>query len=195
MIPKIVFRYSGIYDKFLRTRKKKQKDYPSRRKILNYIKKVEKIWRKDERKILREISKITRLEWKEKFIPCYIITEGDFSLSYPMTIVMYKKPDFFIDVLVHELIHRIGVPEENSQRFKKSWEYINRKYKNETFKTKIHIRIHAIHNHIYLKFYNEERLKRDIKWASKHRDYRRAWEIVQKEDYQNIIKELNKRIK
>ena len=200
MTPKIIFRYSNVYYEFLKTglTKRKKFKYPSERtkkKVLNYIRKIEKTWKKDEKKVLKEISKITGLKWKEKYIYCYIVSEGNFALSDPMTLPIYKKPAAFIDLLVHELVHRIFVPEENFQKSKKAWKYIYRKYKNETERTKIHIVIHAIHNHIYLKLYNEKRLKRDIQWAAPHRDYRRAWEIVQKEGYQKIIEEFRKRIK
>ena len=196
MIPEVIFRYSNIYNIFLKTLKReKKREYPSKRKILNYIEKAERIWRKDERKILKEISRITKLEWREKYIHCYIVSEGDFSLSDPMTLLMYKKLNFLVDVLVHELIHRIFVTKKSFKKSEKAWKYIHNKYKKETWKTRIHILVHAVHNHIYLKFYSEERLKRDIKWASKHRDYKRAWDIVQKEGYHNIINEFRKRIK
>lgn len=200
MIPKIIFRYSWIYNNFLRTmRREKKKDYPSRKEILSYIKKAEKTWERDEKKVFKEISKIAGLEWKEKFIYCYMVTEGEFSLSDPMTLVVYKKGSFrdldvFVDYLVHESIHRIFSARDNFLSCKKAWDYINRKYKKETRKTRIHIMVHAVHEHIYLKFYSKKRLERDIKWAKKHEDYRRAWEIVQGEGYDNIIKEFQKRI-
>ena len=74
------------------------------------------------------------------------------------------------------------------------WDYFFRKYKNETLNTKIHIQVHAIHSHIYLKFFNKKRLERDVKLISHLKDYKRAWEIVQKEGYENIIKEFAKRV-
>ena len=194
MTPKVIFRYSWIYNEFFKSLEKKKK-YPSAKKILNYIKKLEKLWRKDEKKVLKEISKITGLEWKEKQIICYVVGRGKLSFSDPITLLMYRKLDFSIDVLVHELIHRIFAVRENFLRSKKAWRYFHNKYKKETKNTRAHIVIYAIHNHIYLKLFNEERLKRDIKWISKHRDYKRAWDIVQKEGYQNIINEFKKRIK
>ena len=200
-VPRIIFKYSRIYDEFLRLmRKDEDKNYPSRKEILNYIKEVIEIWSKDESRIFKEVSKVIGLEWKEKFIYCYIVTEGKFSLSDPMTLVVYRKGSFrdldvFVDYLVHESIHRIFSARDNFLSCKEAWDYINRKYKKETRKTRIHIMVHAVHEHIYLKFYSKKRLERDIKWAKKHKDYRRAWEIVQGEGYDNIIKEFKKRIK
>lgn len=199
MLPKINFRYSSVYDGFLKANVlgKRKFKYPTsrtKRKILNYIKKVEKLWRKDEKKILREISKITKLPWRERVIYCYIIEKGNFGLHDPLTQPIHKKLDVSLDFLVHELIHRIFASGENLKKSNKAWNYIYRKYKNESKNTKIHIVIHAIHSHIYLKFFNTKRLKRDIKWAVPHGDYRRAWQIVQKGGYRKIINEFTKRI-
>lgn len=209
-IPKIIFRYSPIYNKFWRKIAKdreKPKKSLSKRKILNYIKSVERLWRKDEKKILKEISKITKLKWQEEQIYCYIIERG-VSISEPITILMFKDLSFFVDVLTHELIHRIFATKGNYKKSKKAWDYIHRKYKNETKRTRTHIVIQAIHAHIYLKFYDEGRLKRDIQWhilKSKKissrkdhllspKDYIRAWKIIQKAGYQKIINEFRKRI-
>lgn len=195
--PKVIFRYSWIYDQIWKEwwvlRKKKMKNYPSTKKVLNYIKKVEKLWRKDERKILQELSKITKLKWKSKSVDCYIVGRSR-SFSYPLTMSIYeKKPDYFIDVLIHELIHNIFI--QNEKKIEKSWKYFYKKYKKESITTKHHIYLHAIHQYIYLKFYGKKRLERDIEWAQTKRDYRRAWDIVQKEGYQNIINEFVKRVK
>lgn len=204
--PKIVFRYSKVYDGILEMMLTGKKfKYPSKeteRKIFDYIRDLEKLWRKDEKKVFKEISKITKLFWKEEIIYCYVIRKGNFSLSDPLTLVVYNRKGFLIekdsliDILVHELIHRIFfTSRENFQKSKKAWDCIYRKYKKETEKTKNHIIIHAIHKHLYLKLFNEKRLKRDIQWASSYKDYKRAWQIVEKEGYQNIIKEFQKRIK
>jgi hypothetical protein len=77
---------------------------------------------------------------------------------------------------------------------RKAWKYIERKYKNESFKTRIHIPLHAIHTHIYLKFFGEERLRRDVEAISFLPDYKRSWEIVQKEGYKKIIQEFVKQV-
>lgn len=196
-VPKIIFRYSWIYDEIWKEGKKKYRkkiqEYPSPKQILNYIEKVEKLWRSDEKKILSELSKITRLKWKSDYIYCYIVGRCR-PFSDPLTIPVYKKLDYFIDVLIHELIHQLFIQDGNLEKAKKAWNYIDRKYKKESRKTKNHILLHAIHSHIYLKFFNEKRLKRDIGTISFLPDYKKSWEIVQKEGYENIIQEFVKRI-
>jgi len=192
--PKIVFKYSWIYDQIWKeVLLDKKKKYPLPRKILNYIKKVEKIWRKEEKKVLTELTRITYLKWKVKSISCYIVGRCK-PFSEPLTMPIYEKyPDYFIDVLTHELIHQLFI--QNEKELEKSWHYIWRKYKRETNKTKIHIPLYAIHSYIYYKFFNEKRLKRDIKLISFLPDYKKSWQIVQKESYKDIINEFVKRVK
>lgn len=192
--PKIIFKYSWIYDQtwkdgWLMKRKKK---WPSSKKISNYIKKIEKLWRKEEKNVLRELSKVAHLKWKSKSIDCYIVGKCR-PFSCPLTMPVYEKyPDYFIDVLIHELIHNLFI--QNPKETKKAWQYFERKYKKESQITKYHIVLHAIHSHIYLKLYNEKRLKRDIKLTHRFSDYKKSWQIVQKEGYGNIIDRFVERI-
>jgi len=202
MIPKIEFRYSHIYDERYRNSpktkkilKKRKATYHSYRTILNYIKKIEPIWKKHEKKVLSELSKVSGLKWREDKIIVYVIGHG-IPFSDPLTMPVYKKDDeYFTDTLVHELIHQLFVQGDNLEKTKKSWDYVFRKYKKEDFKTKVHIPLHAIHSHIYLKFFTKKRMEKDIKNISFLPSYRKSWEIVQKEGYKNIINEFKKRIK
>ena len=197
IITKIIFRYSRIYDEIWREvmkNKKKDKDYPSQRKILNYIKKVEQLWRKDERKIFTELSKITGLKWKEEKMVCYVIGRSR-PFSDPLTMPIYKRTlDRFIHILIHEFIHNLFV--QNFKESKKAFTYFRKKYEKENWSTVLHIIVHAIHSHIFLKFHNEKQLKREIEIASGFPNpaYKKSWQIVQKEGYKNIIQEFRKRI-
>ena len=82
----------------------------------------------------------------------------------------------------------------NIEKSKKAWDYINRKYRKEPLTTRIHIPLHAIHSHIYLKFFDKKRLIRDIKLISFLPEYKKSWEIVQREGYEKIIEEFKRRI-
>jgi len=89
------------------------------RKVLNYIKKVEKLWRKEEKKVLQELIRITYLKWRAKSITCYIVGRCK-PFSDPLTMPVYEKcPDYFIDVLIHELIHNLFIQLGNYQKAKK----------------------------------------------------------------------------
>ncbi len=61
MTPKVNFHYSGVYDRNCREWMKihprwARKEYSSEKEVLSYFKKVEKIWRKNENRILKELS-------------------------------------------------------------------------------------------------------------------------------------------
>ena len=202
MIPEIEFRYSNIYDDSYRNYlwvqkrlKKEKRKYPSHREILNYIKKIEEVWDKIEKNVLKELSNISGLKWKEKKIICYVVGYAN-PFSDPLTIPIYIKDyDYFIDILIHELIHQIFTQEGNLDKSKKSWNYLFKKYKKETWNTKIHIPLHAIHSQIYLKFFNKNRMQKDISYVSGFKDYKRSWEIVLKETPDKIIKDFKRIIK
>lgn len=195
-MPKIIFRYSWVYDEIWKNSIKNalwNKPHPSATKTQKFIQEAEKLWHKDERKVLKEMGNVTKLKWKND-ITCYVVGNC-VPFSEPLTLpVIEKYPDYFIDVLVHELLHQLLFV-QNQHETKSAWDFIFRKYRKEMLNTKIHIPVHAIHNHIYLKFFNENRMKRDIKLVHNFPDYRRSWQIVQKEGYQNIIEEFVKRIK
>ncbi len=190
---KVIFRHSHSYDKLYKDIYG-YKNYPTEKEIVSYIKNIQKIWAKLENKILKELENVSKLRFKEGKIICYVIGKA-IPFSDPLTIPIYKEePNYFIDTLIHELIHILFTQEGNLNKAKKLWRYIFRKYKNETFETKIHIPLHAVHTHIYTVFFSMERLEHDIIELFNLRAYRRSWEIVNKDGYQNIINEFTKRI-
>jgi len=196
MVPKIELRYSRIHDDRYRNSsliqknlKKKKKTYPSMKKIESYTMAVKKVWKKEEKSILKEMSKITGLKWKEKKIICYVVGIGR-SYSDPLTVRLFKNKSDFVDILTHELIHQIQM--QNSSRIKNWFKYINKKYKTETGLTRGHILLHAIHWKILEKMFGKGRLKKNIKSLQKLKDYKRAWKIVEKEGADEIIKKFKK---
>ncbi len=196
--PRIIFKYSRIYDenwkKWIKVYKRNFGEPPSFQEIQDYIGKIELLWRGQEKKVLKELSKISKLRWKSEFIYCYVVGKC-VPFSEPLTLPVYKKePNLFIDNLIHELIHRIFNEKGNMEKAKLAWTYLKEKYKDESRKTRIHIPLYAIHSHIYLKFFGRERLERDIKRTRFLPDYKRAWEIVQREGYKDILREFQKRI-
>ena len=54
--------------------------------------------------------------------------------------------------------------------------------------------LYALHFHIYRKFFDEQRLKRDMRRMKPLKACRRALEIVEKEGYEDILEQFRKRI-
>jgi len=199
MNPKIIFKYSRIYDEHWKGLGKfygvKDVKYPSEQEIGSYIKKAEKGWRRYEAKILTELSKIIGLKWEEKAITCYVVGRC-IPISDPLTLKIYDDLSRFIDVLTHELIHQLLASQDaNLNKSKKAWDHLYKEYKNESFMTVVHVPVHALHKHILMKFFGEKRLKNEIESLMMFPDYKKSWDIVEKEGYANIIKEFNDRIK
>lgn len=195
MTPKVIFRYSWIYDEnwkeWIKLYKNKSRDLSIER-ILKYIQDVEKDWRKIEKSIMKELSKVTHLKWHEN-INCYVVSNC-IPFSDPLTLRVYDKKYKFIDVLIHELIHQIFAQGNNLQITENSFKHFEEKYPKENFNTIIHIVLYAVHKHIYLKFFGEKRLKEDQEFLKDIETYRKAWEIVEKEGYKNIIDQFTKRL-
>ncbi len=192
MIPRVIFRHSHSYDGIYKDIHH-SKSYPKEQEITKYINNVQGEWIKINKKILKEIERITGLEFKDDKIICYIVGKA-IPIADPLTIPFYKNTDHFIDTLIHELIHILFTQYGNLIKAKNSWKYIFNKYKDESFETKIHIPLHAVHTHIYTTFFSIERLEHDIKDLFNLKTYRRSWQIVTKDGHANIIQEFVNRL-
>jgi hypothetical protein len=196
--PRIIFKYSSIYDQnwkeWMSLYKKAMPKFPSPGQILNYIGKMRRSWDREGKEILEEMTRVTGLKWNSRSIDCYVVGRC-IPFSDPLTLPVYdRSQDDFIDTLIHELIHQYFTEDGNSKRLRKARDYFDRKYEGESPLTRTHIPLHALHSHIYLKFFNEKRLKRDIRCIDSP-DYRKSWRIVQTEGYRNILREFTERTK
>lgn len=194
-IPKVIFKCSRIYDEQWKKINEflEKGEYPSLEETEKYREEIDPLWREKEVEVLTELSRATGLSWEMKYISCYVVGKAfPFpAFSDPLTISVYKREkDLFIDTLVHELIHQLFIQPKNFEKLNERSKILGEKYPKESLRTRIHISLHAVHKHIYLQLFNESRLKRDIERAQSKVDYKRAWDIVQKEGYENIIKEL-----
>lgn len=160
-------------------------------RVLDY----QQAWRKYESAILKGLCDITGLEFRQNIIDVYIAPWFS-AFSDPMVIGVMREPDEFVDVLTHELIHRLltdntALPAD--AEFTVRWERLFGD--NHNFTTLVHIPVHAIHKAIYLDVLKDEkRLKRDQGYdTSAHaKDYLASWEYVEKTGYRDIIKKLKK---
>lgn len=201
-VPKIEFRYSWIYDQRYRNspgikeflKKSNLEKYPSETKVKNYVKRMEKEWKKCGKRILKELTVITGLKWNEEIIICYVVGIGR-PFSDPLTMKLFKNKNDFIDTLIHELIHQLFIQKINRLKIRKYLKYRNRKYRNESIITRNHILLHSIHKKLYLKFFDKRRLNNDIKKCQNWEDYKSSWEIVEKTGADNMIRKFKEVVK
>lgn len=183
--PELWIYYSNIYDKRIHEWKGlKYKDFST--EGYEYRKRLQEIWDKVERKVFNTISKVSGLEWHKPIIDCYVVQKA-IPFSMPLTIRIKKDMEDQIETIIHELIHNILV--QNRDRRKKK-DY--RRYGKLSKTTKIHILVNAIEKETLLKIYGKRKTKRLIKKYEKWPDYKKAWEIVEKEGSKKIIKDCIK---
>lgn len=205
MIPKLIFRYSSIHDhksqQHLETLyraykdksiKKNLEEYPSRGETENYIEKIRIVWNRDEKGILRAISRLTGLKWQEDCIIVYFVGYLTSPYSDPVTIRPYKNKNDFVDILTHALIHQIE--HQNSGFFKKWLKYMDKEYNHEERGTKKHLLLHSVHKKILTELGGESRLRRILK-RGVGEEYKRAMQIVDTEGSENILKKFRKIVK
>jgi hypothetical protein len=153
-----------------------------------------KAWDPYEQKILNGMADLLGLDFKQNIIDVYI-APWFFAFSDPMIIGVIYKPDVFIDILSHELLHRL-LTDNISTPYDKGLlipEWQRMFGKKHTFTMIVHIPVHAALKAIYLDILKQpERLERDIDRhkENKSKDYIDAWEYVEENDYKEIIKNL-----
>ncbi len=149
-------------------------------------------WEKYEERVIPELCNVLDLEFKQNIIDIYIAPFGN-SFSDPMVISTKYIPDRAVDVITHEIIHRLltdnnKLPLKNGMNLSKSW---TRLYGEHSFNTLVHIPVHAILKYIFIDVLNEpERLERDIGLCHKHEHYRLAWEYVKKVGYNEVVEKI-----
>lgn len=154
-----------------------------------YFKKLEKQWKKIERRAFNAIAKASGLKWKTPIIDCYVVTAKTYSFSSPLTLSIKKDMKLQIEILIHELVHNIVVQNMDLVRVK----LMHEKYGKYGMKTKIHVLVHAILEQTLLQLFSKQRVNKHIRWYDDKPAYKLAWDIVEQEGSKRIIKELIKR--
>ncbi len=154
-----------------------------------------KAWEPYEKRVLQGMCGLLDIEFKQNVIDVYIAPWFK-GMSDPMVIGVTLKPDEFVDVLTHELLHRL-LTDNTTKLSGTDYDHEWRKLFNEdhSYKTLVHIPVHAVHKAIYLDVLRDpERLKRDQAACVelKATDYVKSWEYIEENDYKKIIAKLKK---
>lgn len=152
-------------------------------------------WQPYELKVLTGMTETLGLSFRQEIIDVYIAPWIN-AFSDPLVIGVTQEPDVFIDILTHELLHRLltdntTIPHET--QLLEEWQKLFGK--NHTLGSVIHIPVHAVHKAIYLDVLKQpKRLERDIADSKQYEvtDYLSAWDYVEKHDYKEIIEKLKK---
>lgn len=198
-IPKFIIKYNRFLDpifiSYIQSDPKwKNWIVPSREIVLKRAQNYKKEWAKYEEKIIRNLCSITGLKFNRNVIDVYIVSGNPRQFSNPIIIKSGFPPDEFVDVLTHELIHKLF--QDNIDIF--PVKILTEMFPKESQTTKNHIFTHAILKYIYLDVLKDKkRLEKNIIKSKNHgtNDYMRAWKIVERTGYKKLIKELKDKIK
>ena len=136
---------------------------------------------------------VTAATFKQNVIDVYIAPWFR-AFSDPLIVGVIYEPDLFIDILTHELLHRL-LTDNTSAPYDSDLSAEWRKLfgKNHSQPELVHIPVHAVHKALYLDaLHQPERLKRDIERATKYgaTAYIKAWEYVETHDYKELVENL-----
>ena len=144
-------------------------------------------WSEFDTAILTGITDLLDLRF---YLPVIDVTLAPMvpSFSTPLIINYRYSPDEFVDTLAHELIHVLLNDNKEQVDF---GEFMKAHWPQEEPKTRIHVLVHAVLEHLYLNVLHEpERLSRDVSSQGQNIPYRRAWAIVEEESSDNIVKDI-----
>lgn len=195
-IPKINIKYNSYLDRILIGYIKSLPEYkdwvePTDGFLKDQVSMYKEVWNKEGEKVLTAICNVTGLEFKRNQIDVHVV-KGNLREHASCIILKcrYSREEFLC-VLIHELIHCL---------INDNYKVVNQKhyYEDEDQTTKSHVLIHAILKYVYLdiireKLLFETNIKRSLE--SKVTGYMKAWDIVEREGYMNLIEKFKLGIK
>jgi hypothetical protein len=184
-IPEINIKYGKLIDPFFIVYSQlKYPDWkpPTREEVSKKVKLFKEEWNKYGCNILMTIKEISGLDFVREVFDVYVVSGTPRDMSDPIIIRSRYEPDEFLDVLVHELLHRLLTLNK-----------VKVPYEEENDTVRGHVYVHAIMKYIYLDLLKDGgRLERNLQRSKKHStgDYIRAWEIVDDVGYMKLISQI-----
>tara|TARA_B100000745_G_C20154018_1_gene395503 strand:- start:3060 stop:3692 length:633 start_codon:yes stop_codon:yes gene_type:complete len=197
--PKIQIKYNRFLDPIFGSFFEKRFslsliDARPQNEVIEIINDYRRCWRKDEKKVLNFISKITELSFKRNFVDVHVVRLINRSFSRPIIFDIRKTPEDFCDNLTHELLHILFSDNKKVISCKlENW--LKSEFPEETDCTRNHIYVHSILKVLYLEVLKKpERFRNNIIRSKAHTtdEYTRAWNIVNSLGAKNLIKEIKK---
>lgn len=200
--PKINIAYNRFLDPIFTEwiqSKPKWKEWvpPTREVVLERIEAYKQEWKKYEKQILAGMCGVLKLFFVQNIVDVHIVGGNPRAFSNPIVMKSGYAPKEFVNVLAHELIHRLLSNHAETIDMK----VLVGMFLQEDTLTRGHILVHAVLKYLYLQVLKQpERLERDLERshnaASKGVSaYQRAWEIVNAMDYMVFVCDFLKKQK
>lgn len=148
-------------------------------------------WAPYEQKILSAMCEITGLQFRQNIVDVYVMPFYH-SFSDPLVLATKYESDRIVEVLTHELIHRLLTDNTDNHylaRFSDEWRKLFGEEHSKN--TLVHIPVHAVMQAVFEGYIREpERIVRDKKEYENYPAYAAAWAYVDKVGYKTIIDQL-----
>lgn len=197
-VPEIRFQYGWLLTRaFYQYRKMlteyKDEEPPAWNVVNEIVENRRKIWEPVEQKIITGMQEIAGLNFYQNIIDVYIVTGYSSAFSEPLVMSKKYEGDVFVDILTHEIIHRLLM--DNKEGINgNSWAAEH--YPEEKDSSVVnHILVHALHKEVYLSVLGSpERLMADKDRLKGFHGYEKAWDIVERDGHINIINKFKESI-
>lgn len=148
-------------------------------------------WHPYEVTILKAMCELTGLEFRQNIIDVYV-APFYYSFSDPLFLATKYESDRVIEILAHELIHRLLTDNtENHYLTNFSAEWRKMFGEEHTWNTLVHIPVHAVMQGVFEEYVKEPaRISRDKEMYENYADYKAAWDYVEKVGYKAILQQL-----
>lgn len=158
---------------------------------LETIRRYYDAWMPYEVRILTAMCDVIGLEFRQNIIDVYVAPFYH-SFSDPMVIATKYESDRAVEVLAHELMHRLLTDNTKNHyltNFVETWRELFGG--QHTHNTLVHIPVHALMQAVFVDYLHEpERIERDKKMYENYPDYKAAWDYVDRVGYKQIIEQL-----
>lgn len=160
-------------------------------KMYEIVQNYKNTWQPYEKKILEGMCDLVGLQFYQNTIDVHIAPWFN-AFSSPMIIGVMFKPERFVEVLTHEICHRLLTDNQYDTEYpilKDEWV---RMFGDEvSMNTRNHIPVHAMLQAIFDDILKEPaRTKNDKVLCTQWPDYDAAWKYVDEHGYKNIIEQL-----
>jgi len=153
-------------------------------------------WQPYEKKIIKAMGNTLGLSFRQNIIDVHI-APWMHAFSDPMMVGIIFKPDRFVEILTHEMLHRL-LTDNNESSYDTEYtdEWAKLFGSEHSWNTLVHIPVHAVFQAIFdNKLQEPERTKHDKKICERLPDYNAAWKYVEKAGYKEIIEKLRESYK
>ena len=194
-LPEVRFSYAWLLNEASSVMNEKYGDGTPLQSFEFYNEVAEKYqawWQPHNDAILEGIQEITGLGFRQNIIDVHV-APWFYAISNPMVIgVIFKTEDELINVVTHELIHRLltdNTTYEFGFDFVAQWQSLFGS--NHSHKTLVHIPVHAIMEKLYVHILKRPDLTQlDKLKVADNEEYAKAWNYVDKQGSQAIIDAL-----